>query len=486
MYKLLIVDDEDLEREGMAQFIPWQDYDVELVGTAWNGQEGLQQIQEKRPDIVLTDIKMPVMNGVEMIRRTREVLPEVEFIVLSGYGEYEFTSQVMAEGVRHYVLKPCAEDKITPVLQKVIQEIEERKEQSGREKHYQNVVRRLLPRAKEQLFGNMLLGREQMQADYQMFLDEIGEEDKNVAILAFRKSRDFDHLEQFVLENILAELLGENRILLTTAIRKDVLFLMEEQHMDGMDQIIQQVKTEFFKFEPIHLQTAVSKTGKLEQVNTLYMQIQELFQGIYYDTANLVDYKKLAEAVSFEEILFELYLIWMKMELEQYDFEKKQKIFNLILKLLPETAEASLEGDFQEPWQMVEAMAEILNKGQKTAVEADKEEKEELRFRKMLLEVYRNLQKQEMNIQYLSKEVLYMNEDHFGRVFLKHSGEKFSSYLLRTRIILAQRLLEYNPELKTTRLAELTGYPPDGQYFTKAFRKITGMSTSEYRSTLPK
>ena len=55
MYKLIIVDDEQIEREGMAQFIPWDKYDVELVGTAWNGLDGFEQIQEKRPDIVLTE-----------------------------------------------------------------------------------------------------------------------------------------------------------------------------------------------------------------------------------------------------------------------------------------------------------------------------------------------------------------------------------------------------------------------------------------------
>ena len=84
MYKLLIVDDEELEREGMAEFIPWERYDATLVGTAWNGMEGYQKIQKLQPDIIMTDIKMPVMDGLTLIHKTKEEYPDMEFIVLSG------------------------------------------------------------------------------------------------------------------------------------------------------------------------------------------------------------------------------------------------------------------------------------------------------------------------------------------------------------------------------------------------------------------
>ena len=89
MYKLLIVDDEDFEREGIARLINWTQYGIEMVGTAWNGLDGIEKAKRLRPDIVLTDIKMPVMNGIEMIRTLREDFPEMEFAVLSGYGEYD-------------------------------------------------------------------------------------------------------------------------------------------------------------------------------------------------------------------------------------------------------------------------------------------------------------------------------------------------------------------------------------------------------------
>ena len=132
MYKLLIVDDEDVEREGMADFIQWEKYGISLAGTAWNGVEGYEEIQNQMPDIVITDIKMPVMNGIELIRKTREDFPDIVFIVLSGYGEYEYTSRAMELGVRHYILKPCDEAKIVEVIGKVTEELKVREEKRGR------------------------------------------------------------------------------------------------------------------------------------------------------------------------------------------------------------------------------------------------------------------------------------------------------------------------------------------------------------------
>ena len=123
MYTLLIVDDEEIEREGMAQFIPWDSYEIKVVSTARNGAEGLEKIAKFRPDLAIVDIKMPVMNGIEMIRQAKEQYPDMTFVVLSGYGDYEFTSQAMELGVRHYILKPCDESKMIPVLNKAFAEL---------------------------------------------------------------------------------------------------------------------------------------------------------------------------------------------------------------------------------------------------------------------------------------------------------------------------------------------------------------------------
>ena len=123
MYTLLIVDDEEIEREGMAQLILWEKYGYRLAGTAKNGAEGLEKIGQLHPDIAIVDIKMPVMNGIEMIRQGQAAYPDTAYVVLSGYGDYEYTSQAMELGVRHYILKPCDDAKIMPVLDRAVQEL---------------------------------------------------------------------------------------------------------------------------------------------------------------------------------------------------------------------------------------------------------------------------------------------------------------------------------------------------------------------------
>ena len=101
MYRVIFVDDEDIEREAMAAIIPWEQVDMELADMAWNGVEGLEKIRMHRPDVVITDIKMPVMNGIELIREAQKISPNTVFVVLSGYGEFEYTSQAMELGIRH-------------------------------------------------------------------------------------------------------------------------------------------------------------------------------------------------------------------------------------------------------------------------------------------------------------------------------------------------------------------------------------------------
>ena len=126
MYKTLLVDDERIIREGIAQSVKWLDYGCALVGTARNGLEAYELIRESPPAIVITDIKMPGLDGLALIKRVKQEFPKIEFIILSGYGEFEFAKQAMSYGVRHYILKPCNEQKISEALGTVVKELEQR------------------------------------------------------------------------------------------------------------------------------------------------------------------------------------------------------------------------------------------------------------------------------------------------------------------------------------------------------------------------
>lgn len=502
MYRLLIVDDEEIEREGMAQFIPWDKYEIQLAGTAWNGVDGFEKIQTEKPDIVLTDIKMPLMDGIELIKKTKENFPDIEFIVLSGYGEYEFTSQAMEEGVRYYILKPCDEEKIVEVLSKVKQGIEDKKSQRRKNEEYSHRVRKLLPRAKEQLFRNMLLDREKLQEDYQMFLEEFGTEHQQVRVLAMHLDDPIDYLEQFVLGNILGELLGENNILLSAVIQQNILFLLRDCGIEQIEPALARTRTEFRRVTNNPMNAAVSMEGELRDIHVLYKQVLELFRMgtdapreslLHYDMfretqgwlSALADYYKIGSTKDYGEILFELYLAFVKMELEHYTYEQKKEMCMWIMKVLYGEHLLLRDSDVKEDktWKL---FADVTEQASRHQGILEQEGKEERRVRSILLAVYQYLQEPDMNIRFLAKEVLFMNEEYFGRIFLKNRKVKFSTFLLETRISLAKRILDYKPDIRISLLAETVGYSPDGQYFSKAFKKAAGISPTEYRDRLEK
>ena len=240
--KLLIVDDEEIEREGMAHFIPWQEQGVELVGAAWNGVQGLEMMEQFRPDIVLVDVKMPVMNGLEMIRKARQTFPDVVYVILSGYGEYEFTSQAMEEGVRHYLLKPCDEKKIVAVLDKVKAELQEKQERASKAQN----ARLLLPHAREQLFCELLLDHAQRgAAAVQNFMTEMGGPDRPVLLLDVQLRRGFDYLERFVVGNIMTDLLPSGTLLCSGGFDRDTFLLLDPQADAALDAAFARLQVEF-------------------------------------------------------------------------------------------------------------------------------------------------------------------------------------------------------------------------------------------------
>ena len=273
MYKLLIVDDEEIEREGMAHFIPWEEQGIQLVGTAWNGVQGLEMMERLRPDIVLVDVKMPVMSGLEMIRQARQTFPDVVYVILSGYGEYEFTSQAMEEGVRHYLLKPCDEKRIREVLDKVKAELSERQAQASKDRD----ARVLLPHAREQIFCDLVLDRAQVGSTATChFMERLGGEGRPVLLATVRLTRGFDYLERFVIGNIMTDLLPTGTLLCTGGQEQDTFLLLDPAAGAGLEQAFARLQVEFRRFEKAPLQAAVSAPGALGGLPELYRQTAAL------------------------------------------------------------------------------------------------------------------------------------------------------------------------------------------------------------------
>lgn len=484
LYTLLIVDDEEIEREGMAKFIPWDSYEMKVVSTARNGAEGLEKIAKYRPDLAIVDIKMPVMNGIEMIRQAREQYPDMTFVVLSGYGDYEFTSQAMELGVRHYILKPCDESKMIPVLNKAFAELEETRERNAHSEKMETEARLLKPYAREQLFRDLLLGKAQASSGARQLLSGLGGEQRSVLLLDFRLKCGFDSLERYVVGNMLGDLLPDGTLLMTTGIDRDVLVLTDAMAEPSVETAVQVLKKEFKRFETLPMLSSASRTGTLAELSVLFRQVQELLQlnpdenetallrpsqnAALPETVNeIFDIRALRQAGSYEELLRELALAFARMEAKNYRPRQRQQLCELAWKLLFE--------DKAAPEDSLPAWADALTAAWSLP-------QPDARSREIFLAIYENLSDPDFSLQTIAQQRLFMSEDHLRRIFSQMTGERFSAYLERARITQAQRLLEFQPDMKISRLAELVGYPLDGQYFSKVFRKLCGVTPTEYRS----
>ena len=315
-------------------------------------------------------------------------------------------------------------------------------------------------------------------------VDELGGEQRMVLLLDFRLKCGFDSLERYVVGNMLGDLLPDGTLLMTTGVDRDVLVLADAMAESSVETAVQVLKKEFKRFETLPMLSSASRTGTLAELSVLFRQAQELLQlnmdenepallrpsrnAALPETVNeIFDLEALRQTGSSEELLQELAFSFAKMEAKDYRPQQRQKLCELAWKLLFEDKAAP--EDSLPAW--ADALTAAWNHPQPDA-----------RSREIFLAIYENLPEPEFSLQTIAQQRLFMSEDHLRRIFSQMTGNRFSAYLEHCRITQARRLLEFQPDMKISRLAELVGYPLDGQYFSKVFRKICGVTPTEYRN----
>ena len=137
MLKVFLVEDECVVREGLRECIDWARYGFEFCGDAPDGELALPQIRKLRPDILITDIKMPFMDGLALSKLVCAELPETKIILISGHNDFEFAQEAIEIGVEQYLLKPVTKSSLLKTLEDVSRKIGEEREQKAYLRRFQ-------------------------------------------------------------------------------------------------------------------------------------------------------------------------------------------------------------------------------------------------------------------------------------------------------------------------------------------------------------
>lgn len=119
MYSVVIIDDNKIAVEAIAKATDWEKYDCQVIGAAYDGIAGLKLIRELLPQIVIIDIQMPGFNGLDVIRKLKDENSDIQFIIISGYSQFEYAQQAIRYGVSDYLLKPIMTEEMETALRHV-------------------------------------------------------------------------------------------------------------------------------------------------------------------------------------------------------------------------------------------------------------------------------------------------------------------------------------------------------------------------------
>lgn len=512
MYKVLLVDDERIITEGMSKVINWESIGTDLIGTARNGIEGYNFIEQNKPDIVISDIKMPGMNGLELVAKVHSVFPEIRFILLSGFSEFDFAKQAMQYGVKHYLLKPCNENTIMDAVSEICEDL---KQKEIRDKFIQNMkgtLESVLPYAKEQLMKECITNHyENKDLEHYQNLFNIDLNTPNVRLVLFQLEGNYEFEHMFAIKNI-AEHIFDSYILSCT-VGETILFLIEDycSYPTLLSQI-EKIKKTFYQYYQIDSTVAISEIGKISNANKLYKETLDclayrfyLGEGgvitkkdityqcpseeleFYYDDQTFC---RLVKAGSWHDVNKEIvsffnHLIDLKLDINITKSYVIQ-LFNAMIRLC-EPKEMNmyltklnllLEIDtIQNLKTFFESVAEDIT----LSFFEQNNNKHSTIIKKVIEIIDKYIGNQNLSLHWVANEMLYMNADYLGKLFKKETGEKFSNYITRLRIELAINLIEKENDVKVFEIAEKIGYGENPQYFSQVFKKHTGFTPSEYK-----
>jgi two-component system, response regulator YesN len=534
MYKIIIVEDEAIVREGIKKRVDWTSLGFSVIGDAANGQEALAIAEKDWPDVILTDIRMPVLDGIELIRIVTERVPSTKVVILTGHEEFEYAHQSIKFGVLDYILKPVSANELSKVMAKVKEMLDHKLNNNQELESLKKQIKQSLPilrdrflndlvftsmreqeiEEKKEFFGVEILGRQFVVMiveidDYKLLTERFREEQKQ--------------LLNFSVFNIVNETTSQYPKSIAFIARYDYITIIIESEQSS---VLTKEKLSSFAEE---LRKNIEQNLQL----TISIGVGNVYQGLerirnsFREALSILEYKFLAGKnstiffsdieicsswdsiypVEIEKQLFSNVKLGNKDEIkrllnqivEQITASKSitwgyiQIIFNqlltLLLKLMQEMNVdlTQIFGAGFNPYEAILKYETIVDLQAWLETWLLKVSDLLTGKRKNCFNILLTKAKEYINANF-DNPALALNEVarqvnisncYFSTLFKEEFGEAFQDYLIRVRIDKAKELLRLT-DLKAYEIAYKVGYN-DPHYFGVAFKKYVGVTPIEYK-----
>ncbi|MFI8495964.1 response regulator [Peribacillus butanolivorans] len=496
MYNVFLVDDEPFIIEGMRALVPWEDYGLKVVGEASNGSEAIKKLETCHVDILLTDIMMPIMDGLELISTLKERHPNTKYIVLSGYEEFEYVKKGMKLGIENYLLKPVNEQELIATLENSIEKLEK---STNNEEAYtilrDNTIWRCL---------NQDIDAKEWRERVELYSLEF--DGQNLAVVLMQIS-DGEHENSSFFRKRVEELFQSVCIINPDG---ELILLVSFNCEDGLKKKLDELNMLFAGYVSgkyhINVGSFVCSTSELyksyqraKELSSYRLVLKE--SGLITDeltkqytqaslsTSNELDDLKRYIVGSEQEKAF----LWIKGAFDEINKSTK-KVAPTIIRGFAIEIVTSIQKDVSshandQTVGIVKRILEAYSIGILVDILIDfiegifrtLEQKPEHRS-PIIQSVVQYIQEhfyEELSLKTLSYK-FHINSIYLGQLFQKETGLVFSEYINHLRLEKAKQLLR-GTHLKAGIIGKQVGYS-DSAYFYKQFKKAVGITPSAWRT----